>query len=225
MTVFSFPLQRVGATATTLEPSSSKTEPQNRVLRFGVFELHVASGELRKEGRLVHLRHQPASVLQLLLENAGGLISRQEITDAVWPGDIDIDVEQGLNHCMKEIRAALGDRPESPRFIQTLPRRGYRFLVDVHETRETPVAWRRAAPPPCAATLTTGPQEALVRAQITVQGSANTLLFSRSWERPASQVLELERDLVEGLRAAREAAQTGPTAEDDTEATIRSRFE
>jgi DNA-binding winged helix-turn-helix (wHTH) protein len=101
------------------------------ILRFGIFELHVATGELRKEGRLVHLRHQSVGVLTLLLLRAGELVTRHEITSAIWPDDIDIDVEQGLNHCMKEIRVALNDRPESPRFIQTLPRRGYRFLVDV----------------------------------------------------------------------------------------------
>ena len=87
--------------------------------------------ELRKEGRLVRLRPQPAGVLTLLLERAGDLVTRRELTEELWPGDVDVDVEQGLNHCMKEIRAALGDRPDSPRFIQTLPRRGYRFLLEV----------------------------------------------------------------------------------------------
>jgi DNA-binding winged helix-turn-helix (wHTH) protein len=106
--------------------------PRPRLLTFGVFEFDCWTGELRKEGRLIHLRHQPASVLQLLLERAGDLVTRRQITDEIWPDDVDVDVEQGLNHCMKEIRAALGDRPSSPRFIQTLPRRGYRLLVEVH---------------------------------------------------------------------------------------------
>lgn len=103
-----------------------------RLLTFGVFELDGLTGELRKEGRLIHLRHQPVNVLRLLLERAGDLVTRREITEQLWPDDVDVDVEQGLNHCMKEIRTALGDRPDSPRFIQTLPRRGYRFLVEVH---------------------------------------------------------------------------------------------
>ena len=106
--------------------------PRPRLLTFGIFELDASTGELRKEGRLVRLRHQPVSVLRLLLERAGELVTRSEITEALWPDDVDVDVEQGLNHCMKEIRAALGDRPDSPRFVQTLPRRGYRFLVEVH---------------------------------------------------------------------------------------------
>lgn len=105
------------------------------VLKFGVFELDRLTSELRKEGRLIHLRLQPANVLCLLLERAGDLVTRREITNQLWP--VDVDVEQGLNHCMKEIRAALGDRPDSPRFIQTLPRRGYRFLVEVKEMRDT----------------------------------------------------------------------------------------
>ena len=115
--------------------------PRPRLLTFGIFELDASTGELRKEGRLVRLRHQPVSVLRLLLERAGELVTRREITEALWPDDVDVDVEQGLNHCMKEIRAALGDRPDSPRFIQTLPRRGYRFLLEVHKN-----GWEKRPP-------------------------------------------------------------------------------
>jgi DNA-binding winged helix-turn-helix (wHTH) protein len=114
--------------------------PKPRLLTFGVFELDAATGELRKEGRLIHLRHQPVLVLRLLLERASDLVTRREITEALWPDDLDVDVEQGLNHCMKEIRTALGDRPDSPRYIQTLPRRGYRFLAEVASSRDTPSA-------------------------------------------------------------------------------------
>ena len=131
-------VQRVGVFERGLRPVMPPVRPRARLLTFGVFEFDAWTGELRKEGRLMHLRHQPASVLQLLLERAGDLVTRREITDEIWPDDVDVDVEQGLNHCMKELRAALGDRPVSPRFIQTLPRRGYRFLVEVHvQARET----------------------------------------------------------------------------------------
>lgn len=99
--------------------------------RFGVFDLDTKTGELRKGGRLVHLRNQPFQVLSLLLERAGDLVTRDEIKAALWADNVDVDVEQGLNYCVKEIRSALGDNAESPRFIQTLPRRGYRFLGDV----------------------------------------------------------------------------------------------
>ena len=131
-------LQRIGASGGA----------KGRVLTFGVFELDASTDELRKEGRLIHLRHQPVRVLRLLLERAGEMVTRREITDALWPEDIDVDVEQGLNHCMKELRAAIGCRPESPRFIQTLPRRGYRFLGEVFSERAGLAA--EATPPPPA---------------------------------------------------------------------------
>lgn len=105
------------------------------ILKFGTFELLTATGELRKEGQLIRLRHQPAQVLRLLLEKPGALVTRAEMISALWPDDLDVDVEQGLNHCVKEIRAALGDRAGAPRFIQTFPRRGYRFLAEVRVDR------------------------------------------------------------------------------------------
>jgi len=99
--------------------------------QFGVFDLDTKTGELRKEGRLVHLRNQPFQVLSVLLDRAGELVTRDEIKAALWADNVDVDVEQGLNYCVKEIRSALGDNADAPRFIQTLPRRGYRFLADV----------------------------------------------------------------------------------------------
>ena len=129
------PVQPVGVCEETLEWAAGSGRPKARRLTFGIFELDPDTDELRKEGRLIHLRRQPVTALRLLLERAGELVTRRELTEALWPDDIDVDVEQGLNHCMKEIRATLGDRPDSPRFIQTLPRRGYRFLVAVHDAR------------------------------------------------------------------------------------------
>ena len=122
--------------------------PRPRLFTFGVFELDAITGELRREGRLVRLRHQPVTVLRRLLEHAGDLVTRRELTEALWPDDVDVDVEQGLNHCMKEIRAALGDRPDSPRFIQTLPRRGYRFLLEVRADSREPRVIIEPAPSP-----------------------------------------------------------------------------
>ena len=99
--------------------------------RFGVFDLDTKTGELRREGRLIHLRNQPFQVLSMLLDRAGGLVTRDEIKAALWSDNVDVDVEQGLNYCVKEIRSTLGDNAEAPRFIQTLPRRGYRCVADV----------------------------------------------------------------------------------------------
>jgi eukaryotic-like serine/threonine-protein kinase len=100
-------------------------------LRFGVFELELASGELRKAGALVKLRHQPAKVLAYLASRPGRVVSRDELQAAVWGGDTFVDFDQGLNYCIKEIRAALSDSAETPLYVETLPRRGYRFIAPV----------------------------------------------------------------------------------------------
>lgn len=131
-------LQSLGAEKAALPTavSPSRPAPGRRALRFGVFELDTHTLELRREGRLIHLRLQSAQVLKLLLERSGELVTRREITDALWPDDVDVDVEQGLNHCVKEVRVALGDSKDAPRYLQTLPRRGYRMLVEAQEIRD-----------------------------------------------------------------------------------------
>src|SRR5215470_14708796 len=107
------------------------SEPE--ILRFGAFELHSAAGELRHQGDLVKLAPQPLKVLELLARRSGGVVTRAEIRDHVWCGDTFVDFEQGLNFCIRQIREALGDTADAPRFIETLPRRGYRFLMPVTE--------------------------------------------------------------------------------------------
>jgi len=108
-------------------------------LRFGSFELDLITGELRKAGVLVHLPPQPFKVLALLASRPNQLISRDEIQSQIWGTDTFVDFEQGLNFAIKRIRDTLGDDAESPRYIQTLPRRGYRFIAPVELS---------AAPPP-----------------------------------------------------------------------------
>jgi TolB-like protein/Flp pilus assembly protein TadD len=100
-------------------------------LRFDPFELDAETGELRKSGRPVRLPPQPARVLEVLASNAGRLVTRDELRDRVWSGDTFVDFEQGLNFCIKQIRVALGDDAKAPQYIETLPRRGYRFLAKV----------------------------------------------------------------------------------------------
>src|SRR4026209_1034717 len=100
-------------------------------LRFGAFELDPSTGELRQRGDLVKLAAQPLKVLALLVRRAGEVVTRQEIREHVWSGDTFVDFEQGLNFCVRQIREALGDTAEAPRYIETLPRRGYRFLLPV----------------------------------------------------------------------------------------------
>src|SRR5262245_16595925 len=101
------------------------------VLRFGAFEFHVVPGELRLNGDPVKLAPQPLKVLELLARRSGEVLTRNEIRDHVWRGDTFVDFEQGLNFCIRQIREALGDTADAPRFIETLPRRGYRFLMPV----------------------------------------------------------------------------------------------
>ena len=105
--------------------------------RFGVFEFDGRTLELWKRGRFVSVRPQPLKLLALLLARPGDLISRDDFQQALWSGDTFVDFEQGLNHAIRELRAALGDNADSPRFIQTLPRRGYRFIAPVERVSLT----------------------------------------------------------------------------------------
>lgn len=110
---------------------SSAPDRRGALLRFGAFELDTGTLELRRKGELVKLQQQPAKVLALLLSRAGDLVTREEIRAAVWGGDTYVNFDQGLNFCIKEIRAALGDHRDAPRYVETLPRRGYRFVAPV----------------------------------------------------------------------------------------------
>jgi TolB-like protein len=108
---------------------------ESSVLAFGGFELNAATGELRQKGDLVRLAPQPFRVLELLVRRGGDLVTRTEIRDHVWAGDTFVDFEQGLNFCIRQIREALGDTADAPRFIETHPKRGYRFLMPVESGR------------------------------------------------------------------------------------------
>src|SRR5690348_11020771 len=101
------------------------------VLRFDSFELDTGAGELRKNGDRIKLPPQPFRVLELLVRRSGEVLTRAEIRERIWCDDTFVDFEQGLNFCIRQIREALGDTAVAPRFIETLPRRGYRFLVPV----------------------------------------------------------------------------------------------
>jgi len=103
------------------------------VVRFGVFELDVSAGELRKQGRKVNLQQQPFQVLALLLRRPGELVTREELQQALWPADTFVEFDQGLNTAIKKIRQALDDSADHPSFVETLPRKGYRFIAAVSE--------------------------------------------------------------------------------------------
>ncbi len=110
----------------------------NSVLRFGVFEFDAQTGLLCKNGRSVPLQPQPSKVLSLLLSRPGELITREELQLQVWGKDTFVDFEHNINFVVRQIRAALKDDAEEPRFIETLPRRGYRFIAPVEEVAPSP---------------------------------------------------------------------------------------
>ena len=105
--------------------------PSPRLIRFGVFELDLRSGELQKQGRKIRLEGQPVQILICLLENPGELVTREELHRKLWPADTFVNFEHGLNTAVKRLRQALNDSADSPRFVETLPRRGYRFIAPI----------------------------------------------------------------------------------------------
>src|SRR5882757_321413 len=102
-----------------------------QVLRFGVFQVDVRAGELRKNGVKLKLQEQPFRVLCLLLEHPGEVISRDELRNRLWPADTFVDFDHGLNAAIKRLRDALGESADTPVFIEMLARRGYRFIAPV----------------------------------------------------------------------------------------------
>ena len=102
--------------------------PSHRRVRFASFEMDEIAGELRKDGVKIRLQEQPFQILQILLERPGEVVTRDDLRKRVWPSDTFVDFDHGINNAIKRLREALGDTAEIPHFIETLPRRGYRFL-------------------------------------------------------------------------------------------------
>jgi len=117
-----------------MEPSS----PSLRV-RFAAFEVDVQTGELFKHGRKVKLQTQSFLILASLLERPGEVLTREELCQKLWPSGVFVDFELGLNAAMNRLRNVLDDSPEKPRFIETLPRRGYRFIAPVERSVQEPL--------------------------------------------------------------------------------------
>ena len=111
------------------------TGPEH-IFTFGIFEFHAAAGELRRNGRLVALEPQPARALAVLLTHAGEVVRRDAMKDAVWGAETHVDFDRGLAYLISQIRAALGDSADNPRFVQTLPRKGYKFIAPVQVSSE-----------------------------------------------------------------------------------------
>src|SRR6201993_67827 len=108
------------------------------LLRFGDFELDLRAGELRKQGRRMRLQEQPLRVLSMLLERPGELVTREQLRLQLWPADTFVDFDHGLNSAVARLRESLNDSAEQPRYVETVPRRGYRFIGDVQEADPKP---------------------------------------------------------------------------------------
>jgi len=121
---------------------------QVETYRFGQFELDVAAGELRRNTRRVRLQPQPFKLLVLLARRSGALVAREDIRSELWPDGTFVDFDQSVNFAIKQIRDVLGDSAERPLYIETVPRRGYRFIAPVETATPESVA---AAPGPAAA--------------------------------------------------------------------------
>src|SRR3954451_4351896 len=122
-------IRRKGA-AVPPEYAVQKTDQPSGRFRFGVFEADLGTGQLLKQGRRLRLQEQPFRLLALLLERPGELVTREELRRLLWPRTT-VDFDHGLNKAVSKLRDALGDSAESPRFVETVARRGYRFLADV----------------------------------------------------------------------------------------------
>jgi cholera toxin transcriptional activator len=115
----------------------NETINSHHPIRFGAFELGLREGELRKQGLRIKLQQQPLQLLMMLLEHPGEIVTREELRKNLWPAETFVDFDHGLNKAITKIREALGDSADSPRFIETLPRRGYRFIAPVSGTPDS----------------------------------------------------------------------------------------
>ncbi|MBZ5648260.1 MAG: winged helix-turn-helix domain-containing protein [Acidobacteriia bacterium] len=128
-------------------------EPSRKPIRFGLYEVDVASGELRKSGVKVRLQEQPFQVLVALLERPGEVVTREDLRQRLWPADTFVDFDHSLNTAINKLRDALGDTASNARFIETLARRGYRFIAPVQSGIGEAAASAPVAETPASAEL------------------------------------------------------------------------
>src|SRR5262249_40630084 len=121
-----------GASGATLRPAPEagmhNLRSSHAFLRFGTFDLDRHTGELRRDGARIRMQEQPLQILRILLERPGEIITREELQQRVWPSHTFVDFDHGINNAIKRLREALGDTADTPRYVETIPRRGYRFI-------------------------------------------------------------------------------------------------
>jgi TolB-like protein/DNA-binding winged helix-turn-helix (wHTH) protein/Flp pilus assembly protein TadD len=118
-----------------IERTPIAVPPLSQIIRFDVFEVDLRAGELRKGGTKIRLQEQPFLILQMLLENPGQVVTREELTKKIWPGDTFVDFDHGLHAAVNRLRQALNDSADHPRFVETVARRGYRFVGQLQPTQ------------------------------------------------------------------------------------------
>lgn len=123
-------------------------EPTAESVAFGCFEVNLATGEVFRNGRRLRLSGQPSQVLVILLQRPGQLVTRDELRLQLWPDETFVDFDHGLNNCINRIRELLGDSATNPRFIETLPKQGYRFIAPVGVMPEAEAEPSPAPSPP-----------------------------------------------------------------------------
>ncbi len=158
---------------------------RTKVARFGLYEIDLVSGELRKDGTRVRLQEQPFRVLAMLLERPGEMVTREEMRTRLWPGDTFVDFDHGLNTAVNKLREALGDAAANPRFVQTVARRGYRFIAPVQHN-----GGRVASP---AAARLGSPSDVVVEENESTAGTTQETLH------PELEVPMPRRELTRGL--------------------------
>src|ERR1700691_351572 len=130
------------------------TQPVVRAkLRFDDFELDVRAGQLRRQGVRLRLSGQPFQVLEILLERAGDVVTREELRRCIWPADTFVDFDHSLHNAIARVREVLGDSAENPRYIETLPRRGYRYIGAIEDAQAPPASAENAVDPGKALSL------------------------------------------------------------------------
>src|SRR5204863_5823412 len=137
------------------------TKQAPAVRRFGAFEINLQSGELRKNGIRLRLSGQPFQVLSVLVEHPGEVVTREQLHSRLWPADTFVDFDHGLNNAVARIREVLDDSSETPRYVETFPRRGYRFIAPVANGRPATVLVSGAPPEIDAAQEPTSPDASI----------------------------------------------------------------
>jgi DNA-binding winged helix-turn-helix (wHTH) protein/TolB-like protein len=172
-------LERAGGLVNFGYPMLPLERRSANLKRFGTFEVDLRARELRKGGIRIRLQDQPFEILTVMLERPGEVVTREELRQRLWPAGTFVDFEHSLNAAVKRLRAALGDDANNPRFVETLPRRGYRFIAPV-----------RAASSPAAGTPSPGdftPRPGRWRslAALAILGLCTAILVAASWRTPA----------------------------------------